>query len=35
MSMPNSHIVFGEKLKDDIFSDVAKEKAFEIFQGGA
>ena len=34
MSMPNSHIVFGEKLKDDIFSDVAKEKAFEIFQGG-
>ena len=34
MPIPNSQIVFGEKLKDDIFSEVAKEKAFEIFQCG-
>lgn len=34
MAIPNSQISFGKNLKDDLFSDVAKEKAFEIFQGG-
>lgn len=34
MSIPNSKIVFGKALPDDLFSDIAKEKAFEIFQGG-
>lgn len=34
MSIPNSQIAFGEKLKDNIFSDVAYEKAREIYDGG-
>ncbi|MBH2042549.1 MAG: type III-A CRISPR-associated protein Csm2 [Comamonadaceae bacterium] len=34
MPIPNSQIVFGKNLRDDLFSEVAKEKAFEIFQGG-
>ncbi len=34
MGIPNSKIEFGKNLQDDIFSEVAKEKAFEIFQGG-
>ncbi len=34
MAISNSNIVFGTALKDDLFSDVAKEKSFEIFQGG-
>ncbi len=34
MPIPNSKIVFGNALTDDIFSDIAKEKSFEIFQGG-
>lgn len=34
MSIPNSQISFGKNLQNDLFSKVAKEKAFEIFQGG-
>lgn len=34
MTIPNSRIVFGEALTEDIFSEVAKEKAYEIYQGG-
>lgn len=34
MPIPNSQIAFGKNLRDDLFSEVAKEKAFEIFQGG-
>ena len=34
MSIPNSQIAFGEKLKDNIFSDVANEKAREVYDGG-
>ena len=34
MTIPNSKIVFGTALTDDLFSEVAKEKSFEIFQGG-
>ena len=34
MTIPNSKIVFGIALTDDLFSEVAKEKSFEIFQGG-
>lgn len=34
MSIPNSQITFGEKLQDNIFSDVANEKAREIYDGG-
>lgn len=34
MSIPNSKIVFGKALTDDLFSEIAKEKSIEIFQGG-
>jgi CRISPR-associated protein Csm2 len=34
MTIPNSRIVFGNALTEDIFSEVAKEKAYEIYQGG-
>ena len=34
MSIPNSQISFGKNLKNDLFSEMAKEKAFEVFQGG-
>ena len=34
MSIPNSKIVFGKALTDDLFSEIAKEKSMEIFQGG-
>lgn len=34
MPIPNSKIVFGKALADDLFSEVAKEKSYEIFQGG-
>ena len=34
MPIPNSRIVFGKALADDLFSEVAKEKSYEIFQGG-
>ncbi len=34
MPIPNSKIVFGKALGDDLFSEVAKEKSYEIFQGG-
>jgi CRISPR-associated protein Csm2 len=34
MSIPNSKIVFGKALADDLFSEIAKEKSYEIFQGG-
>jgi len=34
MSIPNSKIVFGKALSDDLFSEIAKEKSLEIFQGG-
>jgi CRISPR-associated protein Csm2 len=33
MSIPNGKIVFGKGLTEDLFSDIAKEKALEIFQG--
>ena len=34
MAIPNSRIVFGKALKEDVFSEVAKEKSYEIFQAG-
>ena len=34
MPIPNSKIVFGKALTDDLFSEIAKEKSLEIFQGG-
>ena len=34
MPIPNSKIVFGKALADDLFSEVAKEKSYEIFQAG-
>jgi CRISPR-associated protein Csm2 len=34
MPIPNSQIAFGKNLRDDLFFEVAKEKASEIFQGG-
>lgn len=34
MSIPNNHIVFGEALSENLFSEVAKEKAAEVAQGG-
>lgn len=34
MTIPNSKIVFGTALTDDLFSEIAKEKSCEIFQGG-
>ncbi|MEN9372585.1 MAG: hypothetical protein RIR79_137 [Pseudomonadota bacterium] len=34
MNIPNSHIIFGKEIKDGLFSEVAKEKAQEIFQSG-
>ena len=34
MTIPNNRIVFGNALTEDIFSEVAKEKAYEIYQGG-
>ena len=34
MPIPNNKIVFGKALTDDIFSEIAKEKSLEIFQGG-
>ncbi|MDO8252373.1 MAG: type III-A CRISPR-associated protein Csm2 [Rhodoferax sp.] len=34
MPIPNSKIVFGKALADDLFSEIAKEKSLEIFQGG-
>ena len=34
MSIPNSHIIFGKALAENLFSETAKEKAVEIFQGG-
>ena len=34
MPVPNSKIVFGKALADDLFSEVAKEKSFEVFQAG-
>jgi CRISPR-associated protein Csm2 len=34
MAIPNSRIVFGKALAEDVFSEVAKEKSYEIFQGG-
>ena len=34
MPIPNSKIVFGKTLADDLFSEVSKEKSYEIFQGG-
>lgn len=34
MPVPNSKIVFGKALSDDLFSEIAKEKSLEIFQGG-
>ena len=34
MPVPNSRIVFGKALADDLFFEVAKEKSYEIFQGG-
>jgi len=34
MPIPNSKIVFGKALTDDLFSEIAKEKSMEIFQGG-
>ena len=34
MPIPNSQITFGKNLRDDLFSEVAKEKASEIFQAG-
>lgn len=34
MPIPNSKIVFGKALSDDLFSEIAKEKSMEIFQGG-
>ncbi len=34
MAIPNSRIVFGKTLPEDVFSEVAKEKSYEIFQAG-
>ena len=34
MPTPNSEIVFGSALADNLFSEVAKKKSSEIFQGG-
>lgn len=34
MPIPNSKIVFGKALADDLFSEIAKEKSYEVFQGG-
>lgn len=34
MSIPNSQIVFGKALAENLFSETAKEKSAEIFQGG-
>jgi CRISPR-associated protein Csm2 len=34
MPIPNSKIVFGTALTDDLFSEIAKEKSLEIYQGG-
>ncbi len=34
MPIPNSKIVFGTALTDDIFFEIAREKSFEVFQGG-
>jgi CRISPR-associated protein Csm2 len=34
MTIPNSKIVFGDALTDDLFSEVAQEKSSEIFQAG-
>ena len=34
MSLPNSRIAFGKDLQDDLFSEVARAKAEEIFDAG-
>lgn len=34
MPIPNSQISFGSTIRDDLFSDIAKEKAYEIYQCG-
>lgn len=34
MPISNSKIVFGKTLADNLFSEVAKEKSYEIFHGG-
>lgn len=34
MAVPNQQIAFGKDLQDNLFSEIAKEKASEVYQGG-
>ena len=34
MTIPNSHIEFGNNMRVDLFSEIAKEKASEVYQAG-